>query len=156
MERIELVKKLLESCIVSAMTEINFWERSSGQMPEKYDLYVREAHFLVAVGPEGHPTMSEMALRLGVTQGAVSQLAARLEGKGYISRDKDTRDRRQTTVSLTEKGKTLCAEHIAYDEEQFQKVSEQMGEFSDEDLKNFIAYEEKMWALFTKFQQKNW
>ena len=73
----------------------------------------------MAVGPEGGLTMGELASRMGITQGAVSQLAARLERKGYLLRSKSAQDRRQTVATLTEKGKRLCAEHIAYDVESF-------------------------------------
>lgn len=37
-------------------------------------------------------------------------MATRLEKKGYVFRQKDSQDKRITTISLTEKGKILCVE----------------------------------------------
>ncbi len=49
-------------------------------------MYMREVHFVIELGAMGTPTMSEMAQRLNVTQGAVTQMAARMEKKGYVTR----------------------------------------------------------------------
>lgn len=148
MDRIELVRKLLLASTAALMTQTGYLER-----PRNYtagdSLYMREVHFIVAVGPGSSPTMSEMARRLDVTQGAVSQTAARLEKKGYVTRAKAAEDKRLTTVSLTPKGEALCQEHIAYDQERYRMVSEFYQEFTDQELERFIAYEEKKRAMFT-------
>jgi len=147
-DRIQLVEELLSASRKSAIAQMGFWERPREYAPGD-TLYMREAHFIVAVGLEGHPTMSEMARRLNVTQGAVTQTATRLENKGYVVRAKDPKDRRQTTVALTEKGKKLCAEHVRYDQSQYRQVSQWLGDFSDEDLALFIRYEQNKRAMFT-------
>lgn len=149
MDRLKLIGQLLHECTTTASIVSSFLNT-----PQKYasddSLYMREAHFVVAIGPEGRPTMSEMAERLNVTQGAITQMATRLEKKGYVVREKSSTDRRQTTISLTEKGKTLCAEHIAFDSEEHRRGSERLSEFSDEELALFIHYEQSIRALFTK------
>ena len=151
MDRIELVRKLLLASTTALMTQTGYLER-----PRNYtagdSLYMREVHFIVAVGPGSSPTMSEMARRLDVTQGAVSQTAARLEKKGYVTRAKAAEDKRLTTVSLTPKGEALCQEHIAYDQERYRMVSEFYQEFTDQEPERFIAYEEKKQAMFTIHQ----
>ena len=152
MERIRLIEKLLQSCMLSAMAEINYFEKPRTYTRGESDLYMREAHLVVAVGPEGGLTMGELASRMGITQGAVSQLAARLERKRYLLRSKSAQDRRQTVAALTEKGKRLCAEHIAYDVESYQKVSQSLEDYSDEELTKLIEYEAKMREIFTKFE----
>lgn len=148
MDRIELVGKLLRAGTAAMMAQIGYQELPRGYAAGD-SLYMREVHFIVAVGPGDHPTMSEMARRLDVTQGAVSQTAARLEKKGYVIRAKDARDKRLTTVSLTPKGEALCREHIAYDQERYRLVSEFYEEFTDQELERFLTYEEKKRALFT-------
>ena len=111
---------------------------------------MREVHFVVALGNGEQTTMSEMADRLHVTRGAVTQIADRLEKKGYVVRTKAPDDKRQTTVSLTEKGKALCAEHITYDRQKHLALSERLEEFSDEDLTKIIRYEQLIRELFIK------
>ncbi len=149
MDRVELVGQLLRECTLSAAVVTGFLEK-----PKKYaaddSLYMREVHFLVALGPKDQPTMSEIANQLGVTQGAVTQMVTRLEKKGYVVRSKSSHDRRQTTVSLTEKGKALCAEHIAYDRQEYIKTSEKLIDYSNEELQKFIRYEQLIREIFTK------
>ena len=149
MNRMQLVKELLVESRKSAIAQVSFNERLREYAPGEM-LFMREAHFIMAVGLEDAPTMSELAHRLDVTQGAVTQIAARLESKGYITRCKAQADRRQTTVALTEKGKLLYRDHIAYDDKQFARVSEWYDEFSDEELALFTRYEQSKMALFTK------
>lgn len=148
MERIELVGKLLHECRLSAAAVTEFFDT-----PRKYaedgTLYMREVHFVVAIGPERSPTMSELAHQLCVTQGAVTQMATRLEKKGYVQRSKGAPDKRITTVSLTEKGKHLCADHIVYDRNTHSSVAETLCEFSDADLLKLIRYEHLVQEIFT-------
>lgn len=149
MDRLTLVQKILKEHHATSVATVNFFEN-----PHKYaeddQLYMREVHFVVEVGSMGSPTMGEVANRLNVTQGAVTQMATRLENKGYVIRQKDTQDKRITTISLTEKGKLLCEKHIAYDLGEYAAVSELLQEFSDQELEKLIHYEKLMWELFTK------
>ena len=149
LNRLELVQKILRAHNVASVATVNFFEK-----PHKYaeddSLYMREVHFVVEIGSMGSPTMSELANRLNVTQGAVTQMATRLEKKGYVVRQKDTEDKRVTTISLTEKGKVLCEQHIDFDKREHANVSEMLGEFSDEELEKLIRYEQVMWEIFTK------
>ena len=78
-------------------------------------------------------------------------MAARLEKKGYVTRRKSSQDKRVTTILLTEKGKKLCEEHIAFDQKEHSDVSERLGDFSDEELEKLIHYEKIMWEIFTKW-----
>jgi DNA-binding MarR family transcriptional regulator len=50
---------------------------------------------------------THLALRLGQTRGAISRLAARLEAKGLLHRDKSLSDRRAQWLTLTGLGRTL-------------------------------------------------
>ncbi len=149
MDRLALVHRILREHNLTSVATVNFFEK-----PHKYteddSLYMREVHFVVEVGSMGSPTMSEVANRLNVTQGAVTQMATRLEKKGYVMRQKDSQDKRVTTISLTEKGKLLCDNHIAYDQKEYAVVSEMLKDFSDEELEKLIRYEKIMWEVFTK------
>lgn len=149
MDRLELVQKILRVHNVTSVATVNFFEKPH-RYAEDDSLYMREVHFVVEIGSMGSPTMSELANRLNVTQGAVTQMATRLEKKGYVVRQKDTEDKRVTTISLTEKGKVLCEQHIDFDKREHANVSEMLGEFSDEELEKLIHYEQVMLEIFTK------
>lgn len=150
MDRLALIQKILQKHTAASVATVNFFER-----PHKYtendSLYMREVHFVVEIGSMDSPTMSEVANKLNVTQGAVTQMATRLEKKGYVIRHKDNQDKRVTTISLTEKGKILCEEHIAFDKKEHGEISERLKDFSDEELEKLIHYETIMWEIFTKW-----
>lgn len=150
LNRLALIQKILREHNTTSVATVNFFER-----PHKYteddSLYMREVHFIVEIGSMDSPTMSEVANRLNVTQGAVTQMATRLEKKGYVIRHKCSQDKRVTTISLTEKGKVLCEEHIAFDKKEHTDISERLKDFSDEELEKLIHYEKIMWEIFTKW-----
>lgn len=151
MDRIELTAHLMSACIDASVAVTGFLER-----PRKYsddeNLYMREVHFVVALGSKEQPTMSEMADHLNVTPGAVTQIVSRLEKKGYVSRIKSAKDKRQTTVILTDKGRALCEDHITYDKSKFQNISELLETYSDQDIRYLIDFEKKVHEMFTNFQ----
>ena len=63
---------------------------------------------------------------LGVQAGSFSELAARLEERGYISREKDPADRRRILLRLTEAGRERAArDSRARDAELFCALSEE-------------------------------
>ena len=103
---------------------------------------------VVAVGPGGEPTVSELAARLGVTHGAVSQLAGRLEKKGLVQRTANPKDRRQSIVRLTDAGKELCRRHQAADRRNYGYISQWLDGFSDEEVSLVLRYEARMRDLF--------
>ena len=64
-------------------------------------VFLRELHERDAVAP------SEIASRLGMTRGAISKLADRLEAKSLVIRMADRNDRRYQALSLTRSGRAL-------------------------------------------------
>ena len=53
----------------------------------------------------GALTQGELRKRLGIQAGSVSELAAGMEKRGLIQREKDTQDRRRVVLRLTEQGR---------------------------------------------------
>ncbi len=147
MNRIDIIPELLKAHRETTVATVNFLEK-----PRKYAeddaLYMREVHFAIEVGSADNLTMGEVAQRLNVTQGAVTQMAMRMEKKGYVKRSKQSTDKRLTTISLTEKGKQLCDSHIEYDKKEHLMISAGLMDFTDEDLLKIIRYEKTMKKLF--------
>ena len=90
------------------------------------NLYMREVHFIAAASPTQAISIAQIAHKMEVTPGAVSQIAARLEKKGYITRCRAPGDRRQILVSLTEDGRRLYAWHEAYDRRCMEEFAQHM------------------------------
>ncbi|AZS16295.1 MarR family winged helix-turn-helix transcriptional regulator [Paenibacillus lutimineralis] len=70
-----------------------------------------EIHTITAIGTEGNVLMSELASRLGITKGAVTQLIARLEAKELVVRSPHPYDARGIVLSLTALGQEANAAH---------------------------------------------
>ncbi len=97
-------------------------------------LYMREAHFIDVLGG-GELDMGQIAEKLEVTGGAASQIASRLEKKGYIIRKKDASDSRHITCVMTEKAQKALAFHREKDRDAYERFEEFMEEFTEEELK---------------------
>ena len=82
-QRIKLIGKLLHQQGNTARAFVQYMD-SDREYTAGDKLYMREAHFVIAIGPGEGRTMSEIAREMNVTQGAVSQIASRLEKKGYV------------------------------------------------------------------------
>jgi len=145
--RLDLIYELMHQKAATARAYVQYID-SDREYVAGDKLYMREAHFLIAIGPGEGKTMSEIAQRLDVTQGAVSQTAARLEKKGYIQREKCPTNRRLTIARLTEKGEAFYAEHRKYDRNMFVRMDDLcFSQYSEEALRMLIDYEQNIWKL---------
>jgi DNA-binding MarR family transcriptional regulator len=98
----ELVHKILES--ISKMT---FLEQRRVVIFNKTKLYPSEIHLLLSIS-EGHDTnVTKIAEYFGLTKGAVSQTLSRLQKKGLIKKELDTKKKNELHISYTNKGEEL-------------------------------------------------
>lgn len=147
--RLDLIYELMHQKAATARAYMQYID-SDREYVTGDKLYMREAHFLIAIGPGEGKTMSEIAQELDVTQGAVSQTAARLEKKGYIQRQKCPSNRRLTIARLTEKGEAFYAEHRKYDKKTFVLLDRLcFSQYSDEALRMLIDYEKSVWQVIS-------
>lgn len=72
-----------------------------------------EIHLIDAIGLEEPTLMSELATKLNVTKGAITQLANKLENKGAIERSPHPTDKRAVLLSLTDIGVNAYKEQEA-------------------------------------------
>lgn len=148
-KRLELIDTLMHEKRRTSLAHTQYLS-CNREYTEGEHLFMREVHFVVAVGPGSGKTMTQLAEALDVTRSAVSQLASRMEKKGYVMRLQSAEDKRQIITVLTEKGEALYAEHTAYDTANYQKISDLFSSFSDEDLSKFVEYEKLVRQCFTK------
>jgi DNA-binding MarR family transcriptional regulator len=79
-------------------------EKRSMVYHEGLRLYPSEIHLLQVIREGGDPSAGEMAKRLGISNGAVSQTLKRLEKKGVIHKTKDPALKNKLTATLTGDG----------------------------------------------------
>lgn len=66
---------------------------------------------------EYHPTLSEVAKELGSSRQNLKQIALKLQNKGYLTIEKDTKDSRVLRLSLTKKSGQFWAGREEQDKE---------------------------------------
>ena len=147
--RINLIEALIHEKRRTSLAHTQFLSCNREYAPGE-QLHMREVHLVVAIGPGPGKTMSELAELLEVTRGAVTQLAGRMEKKGYIIRIQSPEDRRQILAQLTDKGEALCRSHHSYDHTVYQKISRLLSDFSDEELVKIREYERLSRICFTE------
>lgn len=148
-ERVALLQELMQQRRKSTATYMKYLSRIREYAPGER-LYMREVHMIMFIGPQGSATMASLAEKMEVTQGAVSQIAARLEAKGYIRREPCADNRRITAAYLTEKGRDMYQKHQEYDFKQYARVSPYFECFSEEELRLFEKYEQVLSQVLEK------
>ena len=78
------------------------------------DLSIAELHTIEAIGPYEARAMSETANCLGITTGTLTVAIDRLVRKGYVERNRDTKDRRVVRIHLTRRGKLAFRMHSKF------------------------------------------
>ena len=86
-------------------------------------------------------TPTDLAKQFYVQKGAVTAIINRLADKGYVRRERDTKDRRVIYLHLTDKG-------IHFYEESLKKIHDNfaslMAHFTDQEIETFIQTYEKL------------
>ena len=154
-ERLALIRSILINKQESSRSFVQYM-LTNHEYVEGEILYMREAHFIIMVGPGEGKTMSEIAQRMEVTKGAVSQTASRLEKKGYILRQRAKDNGRGVVAVLTPKGEKFYHQHQQYDMQEFTEMDQNyLSDFTVEQLQMIERYEKQMCAIFTKKNVQN-
>lgn len=75
------------------------------------ELYHSEIHMLQCIMEHPGLHISGIARELGITRGAASQTAKRLERKEMIMKEASPDDSKKIVMQLTQKGETACLHH---------------------------------------------
>jgi DNA-binding MarR family transcriptional regulator len=78
--------------------------RFHGAVADQLGLHVTDLHCLGALFDMGSATAGDLAVRLGLTTGAITRVVDRLVEKGYARRVADPRDRRRVVVEIVPDG----------------------------------------------------
>lgn len=90
--------------------------RETQQHLKQWDLTIAQFDVIAQIGEQGRLTQQELAEKLFVTKGNITQLLAKLEEQGFIQREQQWKNK---FVSLTDKGKALYAK-VVPKQERFQ------------------------------------
>ena len=98
--------------------------------------------------------VTRLAEMLGVTKGAVSQTALKLEKRGILTKEKDPDNQSRLMLTLTPKGEKLYYVHEAFHKELDDLISETLSGATEENrifLKSFLdTLETKILDIYIK------
>ena len=114
------VPRKLAGQIRRVVNRLIFLEKRSVFRHEGLRLHPSEIHLVQVIKERPDLNAGEMAQRLGVTNGAVSQTLARLERKGVIKKAKDPSLKNRVTATFTESGRTAIQ---SFEEERASSVA---------------------------------
>ncbi|MGD9761336.1 MAG: MarR family winged helix-turn-helix transcriptional regulator [Candidatus Izemoplasmatales bacterium] len=110
-------------------------------------LSMSEVHVIEAIKVVDEPTMSNVAKKLGITIGSLTTSINTLFQKGYVTRERDSEDRRKVVVGLLPKALDVLSEHDAFHKEMIDSVFLDLELEKDELL---IESLEKLSSYFKK------
>jgi DNA-binding MarR family transcriptional regulator len=124
-----------------------FLEKRSVLRLGELRLHPSEIHLMQVIRERADLNAGEMAQRLGVSNGAVSQTLARLEKKGVIRKAKDSSLKNRVTATFTPTGKEAIQRfenERAASAASFSNYLAGLSEAEREVIESFLAHLEKL------------
>lgn len=115
-------------------------------------LYPSELHVLLAVRQEPEMNATELARRLGVTKGAVSQVMKRLEGKGVLGKRHDPYQKNELTVFFTPLGQQAVEAFLAQRAEAGRRFRQHLDSLSDEESRTIQRFLDSFGSLLEELE----
>ena len=151
--RFELCK-----AVISAFDEGFDLAAKYDAMPHQYGdetLYQSEMHLIQAIGRTPNVTVTAIASTSSKTMSAYSQMVHKLIKRGFVNQQRNTQNNREYKLSLTEAGWEIYQLHEVFDEKCLQRTCAGLDGFTDEELRLYIAVQEKLNAAFAKDVEQN-
>lgn len=95
-------------------------------------LYTSEVHLIDMAGRFPEEGLSSLAVRLGITKGAISQTAKKLEEKGYVERVNREGNNKTVLIRLTRAGRRAYDWHRAYHAVVNERIAREIGGMNTE------------------------
>jgi DNA-binding MarR family transcriptional regulator len=133
---------LTTEIIVHTFEKVMYKYMASEKKPKYYGtedlLYRAEVHTIDAIGKNNKINVTQLALYLGITKGAVSQMVDKLIKKDMVSKKMVSDTENEVSLELTEKGARAYKGHEEYHKEFYTKISEHLVHLSEENVEAFL------------------
>lgn len=118
--------ELVNEYLTSIFNNVLIIEENSLKTSRFKDLSIKEMHALDVIGTIPDCKPSDVARNLMVTLGTVTASMNRLEEKGYVVRERSTKDRRVVHLRLTKKGRLIYRLHRKFHQRMVEQVTNGM------------------------------
>lgn len=142
-------REVLNTFFVDTFNKITALEERAIARSSVGKISVKELHILEAVSllqKKGKNTMTEIAVKVGITVGALTTAVNTLVKKEYLARKRSEADRRVVFITLTEKGLRAEMHHKVFHENMMTDVERVL---SPEGLDNLITSLQQLTEFFS-------
>lgn len=151
----EQYKETINTFLVEVFHDILRLEEADLARGDFKNLSVHEMHVIEAVNDgntEGLYSMSEIAAKLNVTASTLTTSVKTLESKGYLIRQKLSKDKRYVRLCLTPLGEKAYSCHQTFHQNLVEGISARLGE---DELKTLSTALSTLHEFFHTFQNRN-
>lgn len=124
----------LNELLVKLFKDILEIEAKSLITDEFKDITYNDMHIIEAVGVEEPRNMKTVAKLMSVTTGTLTKAMDALCEKGYVVRERSTKDKRVIKLRLTDKGKSAYYHHEQFHRQMIKNIASEMSEQETEVL----------------------
>ena len=127
--------------VFALMNRIAFLDRRNRFEDESgIQLYSSELHAMLAIAHDPTTNATQLAERLGVTKGAVSQTLTRLQKKEVITTEKIPQTKNEMRIDFTPKGRRILDRPLQWVQERHTKLDEYLDTLLDSDREVIDAF----------------
>ena len=141
----ELLDKILES-----LSKIAFIEKKRILIFGDLKLYPSEIHLLLFIYFEQDTNITEIANRIGLTKGAVSQTLSRLQKKGILTKKTDPYNKNELKIMFTTQGDKLIKKIIEMKKEFEQEYLDYIKTLTEKDKKVISIFLDNLVTILIK------
>ena len=110
-----LVRQMLDSSPMRDSYLLSLWGNyfsgpTAAELEQSHSLTRDDFNVLFTLSAAGPMTAADICLTNGRPKNSVSRAVIKMTGAGHIARQTDEHDRRKVGLSLTDQGRTLCAD----------------------------------------------
>lgn len=103
-----------------------------------------EIHLIEIIGNIDGLSVTDLAKKMGVTKGAISQSLKKLDTKGYTFKEEDPENLSRVVVQLTSKGQTAYWSHKHWHEKMDGGFSRYLNEMKDHEISTILDFLERV------------
>ncbi|MCT4597094.1 MAG: MarR family transcriptional regulator [Vallitalea sp.] len=143
--------KTLNELLVNMFNEVLTIEEKALITKEFSNISITDMHIIEAIGLGSGRNMSSVAKDLDITVGTLTIAINNLVKKGYVNRNRSTKDRRVVLISLSDTGKKAYDHH-----EDFHKnmIEEIIAMLKDEEIEVFTTAVSNINKYFKKIKNE--
>ena len=118
-------------------------------------LYGSEIHTIQAIGKNAGINVTQLAEKMGVTKGAVSQMVTRLVEKGMVKKAHAQDNAKEVVLGLTELGRIGYRNHERFDMDVLDTVREYCGSDLETKLETYLSVTRDFNTILALHEQKH-